>query len=393
MFVIFLFNNLAQEDSDKGQTFCIPTFSLVKELMNGDKKEMKNNTVKLALELSSLLNQQMEGNKMIEKVEASFNEMNGIKNYTPYINIYLKISHLGLLVSDILSGEYKNSIKKKNDKIMIEYSQPNTHKTFHVGHMRNASLGNSLIKLFKFQGYSVTAVNYIGDVGTHIAKCLWYYLYHFEKKSEKIEENIPKGKGKVEFLGECYQHACIELDFSYWTKFVFPGYYTAQITFIEDHPKNPSKWKVLTLNDGQYKVVCGGKGYELMDVVAHAPVGSKKGPKLIVETDFQGTMSQGFILSEVELNQSKNKDKIFIFPKNTPIGVELTEVERLKDCPINIKSVSEEMMKRNKQVRSILKKMEEKEPEIHELWKLTRKWSIDDFKVKKKNELSFKGNL
>jgi arginyl-tRNA synthetase len=61
----------------------------------------------------------------------------------------------------------------------------------------------------------------------------------------------------------------------------------------------------------------------------------------------------------------------------------LTEVERLKDCPINIKSVSEEMMKRNKQVRSILKKMEEKEPEIHELWKLTRKWSIDDFKVRR----------
>jgi arginyl-tRNA synthetase len=344
---------------------------------------MKNNTIKLAQELSSLLNKKAETSEIIEKVEASFNEVNGVKTFTPYINVYLKIGYLGLLVPAIQSGDYLKSIAKKNDKIMIEYSQPNTHKTFHVGHMRNASLGNSLIKLFKFQGYHVTAVNYIGDVGTHIAKCLWYYLFHFDKKSDKIEENIPKGKGKVEFLGDCYQNACIELDFSYWTKFVFPGYYTCQITSIEDHPKNPSKWKVLTLNNGQYKVVCGGKGYSLMDIVAHAPVGSKKGPKLITETDFQGTMSQGFILSEMELNQSKNKDKIFIFPKDTPIGVELTEVERLKDCPINIKSVSEEMMKRNKQVRSILKKMEEKEPEIHELWKLTRKWSIDDFKVRR----------
>ena len=90
-------------------------------------------------------------------------------------------------------------------------------------------------------------------------------------------------------------------------------------------------------------------------------------------------MSEGFILSEAELNFSKKKEQIFIFPSETKIGIELTEYERLKDCP-DVKSVSEEMKLRNSQVRGILKSMEKKEKEITELWELTRKWSIEDFK-------------
>jgi arginyl-tRNA synthetase len=109
---------------------------------------------------------------------------------------------------------------------MIEYSQPNTHKTFHVGHMRNASLGNCLIKLFEFQKYDVTAVNYIGDEGTHIAKCLWYYLYKFKKTFSKIEENIPEGMTKVEFLGNCYSNAENEISLSSFTSYPIPGVYT-----------------------------------------------------------------------------------------------------------------------------------------------------------------------
>ena len=58
-------------------------------------------------------------------------------------------------------------------KVMVEYSQPNTHKAFHVGHIRNVALGDSLGRLFKYGGYDVIMVNYLGDEGAHIAKCLW----------------------------------------------------------------------------------------------------------------------------------------------------------------------------------------------------------------------------
>ena len=79
---------------------------------------------------------------------------------------------------------------------MIEFSQPNTHKGFHVGHLRNAALGDSLCRIFRYNGYEVVAANYFGDVGTHIAKCLWYYLNHCDES--------PPDELRGEWLGELY---------------------------------------------------------------------------------------------------------------------------------------------------------------------------------------------
>ena len=56
-------------------------------------------------------------------------------------------------------------------RIMVEFSQPNTHKTFHVGHLRNVALGDALVRLFKAQGHDVVPVNYYGDFGIDVAKC------------------------------------------------------------------------------------------------------------------------------------------------------------------------------------------------------------------------------
>ncbi|MCX6119254.1 MAG: arginine--tRNA ligase [Proteobacteria bacterium] len=88
--------------------------------------------------------------------------------------------------------------------VMIEYSQPNTHKEFHVGHMRNVCLGSALVKLYRYFGHQVTAVNYFGDEGAHIAKCLWM----LQKTGSKPLESDDKGA----WLGTMYAKACIELD-------------------------------------------------------------------------------------------------------------------------------------------------------------------------------------
>jgi arginyl-tRNA synthetase len=71
----------------------------------------------------------------------------------------------GEIIQKINSNELNKEIKEKKEKIMIEYSQPNTHKAFHVGHFRNVSLGNSLIRLHEFQKYKIISTNYIGDEG------------------------------------------------------------------------------------------------------------------------------------------------------------------------------------------------------------------------------------
>ncbi len=62
------------------------------------------------------------------------------------------------------------------ERVMIEFSQPNTHKEFHVGHARNVCLGDALCRIFGYMGFDLIAANYIGDEGTHVAKCLWQVL-------------------------------------------------------------------------------------------------------------------------------------------------------------------------------------------------------------------------
>jgi arginyl-tRNA synthetase len=84
-------------------------------------------------------------------------------------------------------------------KVMVEYSQPNTHKEFHIGHARNVCLGDSLVRMMKFCGFEVTPVNYIGDEGTHIAKCL------FQLERDGLE--VGKMPADVAALGKAYAKA------------------------------------------------------------------------------------------------------------------------------------------------------------------------------------------
>jgi arginyl-tRNA synthetase len=87
---------------------------------------------------------------------------------------------------------------------MVEYSQPNTHKELHVGHMRNLCLGNAVVRQLRYIGNQVFAVTYPGDVGTHVAKCLWY-LKKF------VKEKAPESR-KGAWLGELYSKGHLLLE-------------------------------------------------------------------------------------------------------------------------------------------------------------------------------------
>lgn len=102
----------------------------------------------------------------------------------------------------ILSGAYFKDLAAGNanarQRVMIEFSQPNTHKEFHVGHGRNVTLGNAVVRLFRYAGYDVVGANYFGDDGTHISTVLWYLT---EKKPEA------PAAGRGEWLGGIYVKA------------------------------------------------------------------------------------------------------------------------------------------------------------------------------------------
>lgn len=124
----------------------------------------------------------------------------------PYLNFFLNFETLGKMeVEKILEGSFfRTKIFSNPPKTMIEYSQPNTHKVLHVGHMRNLCLGNSLVQIFKYGGFDVFGVTYPGDVGAHVAKCLWYLKHHYKG-------NLPT-EDKGEWLGKIYTEATERLD-------------------------------------------------------------------------------------------------------------------------------------------------------------------------------------
>lgn len=124
----------------------------------------------------------------------------------PYVNFHLSPSVVGQLIfNQMRSGEYfKTKLLDDTPKTMVEFCQPNTHKELHVGHMRNACLGDALVRLMRYSGYSVISSTFPGDVGTHVAKCLWYLKYH-------NTDPLPATQ-KGEWLGRMYSKGNLKLE-------------------------------------------------------------------------------------------------------------------------------------------------------------------------------------
>jgi arginyl-tRNA synthetase len=116
----------------------------------------------------------------------------------PYVNLILALGVVGEIL--IHNPKVPNP---SGIRVMVEFSQPNTHKGFHVGHLRNLCLGDALVRLLRFCGDEVVAANYFGDVGTHIAKCLWWYL--------SLGDRTPPKNHRGEWLGELYSAASNQL--------------------------------------------------------------------------------------------------------------------------------------------------------------------------------------
>lgn len=155
-------------------------------------KVLKKGPPVIAKELA----QKMSPNSLIAKIEAA----------GPYLNFHLQPKGFGTeLLNPILNGSFfKTELTTQTPKTMIEFCQPNTHKELHVGHMRNACLGDAIVKSLRYAHYNVISSTFPGDVGTHVAKCLWYLKYH-------NTEPVPK-EGKGEWLGRMYSTASIKLD-------------------------------------------------------------------------------------------------------------------------------------------------------------------------------------
>jgi arginyl-tRNA synthetase len=163
----------------------LPCFAIAKELK------------KSSAEIASLI---------VSKVKAD-GVIAAVRTAGPYVNFVLRQSELIASVIkeiDRQKEKYGSNTTGHSKKVMLEFSNGNTHKELHVGHLRNICLGDCLTKILQANGCDSIPISYINDFGIHVAKTIWA-LNEFYKS-----EPLPDNKGY--FLGKVYVRASQELE-------------------------------------------------------------------------------------------------------------------------------------------------------------------------------------
>lgn len=139
----------------------------------------KNNgdyTTNVALVLANKIgkNPLETANLIKEKLEKQKNNLfKDIKIAGPgFINFFIKdkffIDSLKKIDKNFGKGK-----ELKNQKVIIEYTDPNILKEFHIGHLMSNVIGESISRILEFSGGKVKRANYQGDVGLNVAKAVW----------------------------------------------------------------------------------------------------------------------------------------------------------------------------------------------------------------------------
>jgi len=101
-----------------------------------------------------------------------------------YINARLKREQLAAaLVAD---ERPKGDVPA--DKVLVEHSSINPNKAAHVGHLRNAILGDTFVRMLRFAGREVDVQNYIDNTGVQVADVIVGFLYLDKKSRAEIED-------------------------------------------------------------------------------------------------------------------------------------------------------------------------------------------------------------
>ena len=123
-----------------------------------------------------------------------------------FINFYLSEYYLLEELKRVLDlGEkYGSNQLRRGEKVMVEFTEPNPFKEFHIGHLYSNAVGEALCRLWEFNGAMVRRVNYQGDVGMHVAKALWGWRRMLNAKLQMLNLEKKPLKERVEILGQAY---------------------------------------------------------------------------------------------------------------------------------------------------------------------------------------------
>lgn len=152
-------------------------------------RELKKNPAGIAKEIAG----KMPKHKYLEKVSAA----------GPYINFFFSPEFYCRIAEEAARNRDYGKGAGKKGKTIVEFPSVNPNKPWHVGHLRNAVLGDSAVRILEFAGNEVEAMDYIDDLGLQVAQSLYWYL--------KQGENKPTGKFD-HFIGEQYVRVAAEME-------------------------------------------------------------------------------------------------------------------------------------------------------------------------------------
>jgi arginyl-tRNA synthetase len=121
-----------------------------------------------------------------------------------FINFYLAKEFFVKSIQEILEkdGNFGKNTDLDGEKTMVEYTDPNVMKPFHIGHLMSNTIGEALSRIVEWNGAQVIRANYYSDSGLNIAKAVWGMK---AKKSEMPSEAVPLSE-RAKFLGMSYAY-------------------------------------------------------------------------------------------------------------------------------------------------------------------------------------------
>ena len=130
--------------------------------------------------------------KIAEEIVANLGEVAGFEKFevagAGYINARLRRD---VVASALIKGDkYEDSETKS--KILVEHSSINPNKAAHIGHLRNAILGDTFVRLLRTSGYPVDVQNYIDNTGVQVADVVVGFR-ELEKKGKAEITQLAKG--------------------------------------------------------------------------------------------------------------------------------------------------------------------------------------------------------
>jgi len=133
-------------------------------------KKMNTNPIEFAEKIVEKIKKVLPVDSLIGDVNA----VNGFLNFKVNFEKFASVTIHRVLFEDSRYGALNIG---NNKKVLIEHTNVNPNKAMHIGHARNTCLGDSLVRLLRFTGYNVYALNYIDDTGSQIADVVVGFKY------------------------------------------------------------------------------------------------------------------------------------------------------------------------------------------------------------------------